>query len=244
MDVKQLIRTHLLGGLILLNFCLLTACATSDVSRDAEHRIDMAYADGANITRNLSDSHPMQGYKNASQIYQGAALGGLSGAITGASMTGMVGVVPGALGGAVFGGVLGAFVEQNSNQFDKIENRGGQVFLLGDQVMIVLPGEQIFRGISDRIQPRAYPLLNEVAKMISGYHSMMVKVAVSGYGNGQAEVELATTQDEANSIVNYLSYHADVRLISAVGLGGKHLVDVVGNEDNFRVEITLQNLPV
>ncbi len=251
MDAKIKAKKHwVYGSAINFIFCIficsaLGGCASSAVSRDAANRVDSAYERSSDIVRNdIIDGAPVEGFQNSSEIYQGAVLGGLTGAIAGGLYTsGTVGVIPGAIGGAVVGGVFGAFVEHHSNLIDQIENRGGQVFVLGDQVMIVLPSTQIFRGVSPVLQPRAYSTLDLVAKLISGYHSMLVKVAANSYGDGTREVELSASQEQADTVVKYLSRHADTRLISGVGYGGARLVDKRGANVNYRLEISLEKLP-
>ncbi|MDR3492491.1 MAG: hypothetical protein P4M12_10730 [Gammaproteobacteria bacterium] len=232
-------------------FCFLMAmlsvlqgCASSNISRGAANSVDTAYQHTASLTSDAGNTDIVDSYKNSSEIAQGAAVGSLVGAVAGGVTTGSAGVLPGALGGAVLGGVLGAFIEHQSSILDQLENRGGKVFILGDQVMIVLPSEQIFVGVSSGIRPQAYSTLNLVARMIGNYATMSVKVTAYTPGGGAPEVEQAVSQQQADSVVKYLGAHADTRLVTAVGCGWAHLIDKVGAEANYRLEITFEKLPV
>ncbi len=230
--------------LLLLISAVLQGCASSDVSRNAAMSVDSAYKRSDLLSSGAGDASPVNSYKNSSEIAQGATEGGLAGAVIGGATSGTIGILPGAVGGAVVGGVLGALVEHHSNIIDQIENRGGQVFVLGDQIMIVLPSVQIFRGISPSIRPQAYPTLDLVAQMIRGYATISVKVAAYTYGDGTPEIDLSVSQQQADNVVKYLGSRADTRLIHAVGYGGAHLIDKIGAEANYRLEITFEKLPV
>ena len=61
-------------------------------------------------------------------------------------------------------------------------------------------------------------------------------------------VNIALTQQQANSVVKYLwTRGLNTRLLSASGYGGTKLIAANKpdwNSDNYRVEITLEKLPV
>lgn len=222
----------------------LQGCASSEVSRDAASGVDAVYDNSSALVSNAGKSNPVDSYRNSSQIMQGAGVGSVVGAAGGAALVGSVGLIPGALGGAVVGGVLGAFVERNGTIMDRLDNRGCQVLVLGDHVMIIMPSEQIFRGLSSSIQPSAYTLLDLVAKMVKESPTMLVKVSAHTYGGGSSSVNSAISLQQANAVVKYLGPRSDTRLITAMGYGDSRPVDVPESGANYRLEITFEKLPV
>lgn len=236
---------------VFLTFLLLfflQGCASSDVSRGAASEADKAYLDADYALSHSEDDGMTDAYQNTSQTAKGVVMGGAAG-VGASSLNSGVSVIPGLAVGAIFGGALGAYIDSHTTLADKLENRGVKVIILGDQVMLVLPSVLVFNEMTPNIRSHAYSTLDLVAQFISCYPNMSVNVAAYTSASGSPEkVNLALTQQQAAAIVKYLWIKGvNTRLLSAAGYGGEKLVTAnkpEWNSDNFRVEITLEKLPV
>jgi outer membrane protein OmpA-like peptidoglycan-associated protein len=88
-----------------------------------------------------------------------------------------------------------------------------------------------------------------VASYINRYTKILVKISAYTNALGPKEVDLALSQQQADSISKFLlACGLDARLTYAVGYGGTHLVQKNsyswGASDNYRIEITLEKLYV
>lgn len=225
----------------------LQGCASSDVSRGASGEIQKTY-------QNVSDAFDSDGvslaesYQGTSQRTKGVMIGGATGAVVGGIASGWTGVLPGAVGGAIFGGALGAYIDSKTSLADQIINRGNKVIVLGDQILIVLPSERVFVEGTSTLQPYSYKTLDLVSQLISGYPNMSVKVAAYTGNNGPERISRSLTQEQANSVVKYLwRTKINTRMLYAEGGDGFKPVTVTDTDwsgANYRVEITLEKLPV
>ncbi len=224
-------------------FLLLTGCASSDLSRNSASEVDHVYNNAKNIG---SGQGPIGAYRNASQEVKGGLIGGAAGALVGTASS-AVGVVPGAIGGAVFGAAMGAYIDKHTNWHDRLDNAGGQVLVLGDQIKIILPSASLFNSMTGTLNASAYPTLDRVADYLRSLDKVSVKVAAYTNATGPERVNQELSQEQANSVSRYLwSRGVNARLMTAVGYGGSHLVsqnsyDWNGNE-NYRIEITVEKL--
>ena len=226
---------------------LLQGCASSSVSRDATNGFQSAYEGAGNMFNGSGDTSLPESFADSAQATKGALIGGATGAVAG-GMTSGIGVIPGAAGGAIFGGAIGSYIDSKTTLEDKIENRGAKAIILGDQILIILPSSKMFNDDSAEFSPYAYSTLDLVAQLISRYPNMSVKVAAYVNPVGSARVNMALTQEQANNVERYL-WRAGVktRMLYAAGYGGaKPIVQATleDSEENNRVEITLEKLPV
>ncbi|MCD6039402.1 MAG: yiaD 2 [Gammaproteobacteria bacterium] len=233
---------------IFLLFILLGGCASSDVSRGTASEADKAYLDADYALSHSESDGLTDAYQNSSQTSKGGVVGSLAG-VGVSSLNSGVGVLPGLGVGAIFGGALGAYIDSHTTLADKLENRGVKVIILGDQVMLVLPSVLVFNEMTSNIRSHAYSTLDLVAQFIGHYPNMSVNVAAYSSASGSPEkVNLALTQQQAAAVAKYLWIKGvNTRLLSSMGYGGEKLVTANKpdwNSDNFRVEITLEKLPV
>jgi intracellular multiplication protein IcmN len=229
-------------------FIFIQGCASSDVSRGAANEADKAYLDTDYALSHAESDGLPDAYQNTSQATKGAVMGSVAG-VGASSMNSGISLLPGLAVGAIFGGALGAYIDAHTTLADKLENRGVKVIMLGDQIMLVLPSVLVFNEMTSNIRSHAYSTLDLVAQFINHYPNMSVNVAAYTSESGSPEkVNLALTQQQAAAIVKYLWIKGiNTRLLSASGYGGGKLVAANKpdwNSDNFRVEITLEKLPV
>ncbi len=234
--------------LLALVFCVaLQSCASSDVSRNAETQFNSTYQNASSAFDGNS-INVAEAYQGSSQKTKGVLMGGTTGAIVGGIASGWAGVLPGAAGGAIFGGALGAYIDSKASVADQIINRGNKVIVLGDQVLIVLPSERVFAGGTPTLQPYAYKTLDLVSQLISGYPNMSVKVTAYTGNNGPERINRSLSQEQANAVVKYLwRTRINTRLLYAEGGDGSKPVTASTSDwagANYRVEVTLEKLPV
>lgn len=225
---------------------ILAGCASSAVQRDAASNIDLGVRNAKNLVS--GDSDISDAYQNSSQTTKGVLIGGAAGAVTGAVYSSSVGIVPGLAIGAILGGSYGAYIDANTTLRDKLENRGANVIVLGDQIMVVIPSARIFDAYSSTIKPRAYSTLDLLAKYVNSFTKMLVKVAVYTDDTGSNRVDLALSNQQAQQIEKYLvTTGIDARVLYAAGYGGTRLVTTncqAWDNDNYRIEVTLEKLIV
>ena len=120
--------------------------------------------------------------------------------------------------------------------------------ILCDQIMLVIPSSIPFNEQTSVLRHHAYSTLDLVAEFVNQYPNMTVKVAAYSSAFDPQRINLVLTQEQAEKIIRYLwNRGIDTRLLYAEGYGGINLVTQNTNDwssDNFRVEITLEKLPV
>lgn len=235
--------------LFLLLFCFLQGCASSDLSRQAAGNVDQTYDCLVGTACDAGTYDLAESYQNLSQTTKGILIGGIAGGVVGGASSG-VGVAAGSATGAILGGSIGAYIDAHSNLVDRLENRGVKVIVLGDQVMIVLPTNRIFNGVSSAFHSSASTTLDMVNQLIGCFVNISVRVtAYVDPAAGPEQINLSLTQQQAEKIGKYLWHHCQVsRIMYAVGCGGSRPVQRSTSNwlysDNNRIEITFEKLPV
>lgn len=230
--------------LILCCLCIVS-CASSAVSRDVASNVDAGFQNVRNLE---SDGSLSDSYQNSSQRVKGAILGGAAGALAGAVYTSSVGVIPGAAVGAIFGASYGSYIDANTNFKDQIENRGGAVVTLGDQVMIIMPSAHVFHTNTANIKPQAFSTLNLMAAFINKHIKTLVKISAYTGDTGSAKIDYALSTQQAEQLERYfVAEGVNARVLYAEGCGSSRLVQAVGSgwdSDNYRIEILFEKLYV
>lgn len=233
------------SGLVFFMSLVLAACASSNVERTSAHNVDMGMNNARNLA-NSGDTDLADTYQNATQATKGAMIGGTAGGIAGSFMTG-VGFIPGAVTGALLGGSYGSYIDSETTLQDKLENRGANVIVLGDQIMVVMDSSRLFNGMTAELKPSSYSTLTVLSQYINSYTKMLVKIAAYTDDVGNARVNQVTSQKQAEAVARYLqALGTDARLLVAEGYGGTNLIaknqENWGDSDNYRIEITLEKL--
>lgn len=240
-------KVGILSYVYLALICLLLAsCAASNVSRDTASNVDLGVRNAKNLFGSAVNGDISETYQNASSTAKGAVIGGLTGALVGTVSTG-VGVGLGTLTGAIVGATYGAYIDSFTTLEDALTNRGGQIIILGDQIMIVLPSARIFEYMTATIKGEAFSTLAMVGRYINRFVKTSVKVAVYTNDTGARPLDLALSQQQAESVAKFLlASGVNSRLLYAVGCGGTNLVVNTGlqwdGSDNYRIEITFEKL--
>jgi len=232
----------------LFMMAFIQGCAHSAVSREANSQVDTGYINTVNSVSSASEGHISDAYQNTSQTTKGVVLGAVGGALVG-SLTTAVGVLPGAASGAILGGAFGKYLDSYTTLADKLENRHVKVFVLGDQVMVVVASDQLFNGQNANIAPTSYSTLDLIAQLINTHHTEYVRVVAYSDSTLSNSVANALTREQANNVVKYLWRRGiNTRMLYAVGAGGSHIVTQSSLIDetsmNYRVEISFEKLPL
>jgi outer membrane protein OmpA-like peptidoglycan-associated protein len=235
---------------ILIGFLsfLLFGCASSTVTRSAADQVDSAYQASNDKLTHAGDDDPAEVFQNSPQTTKGALLGASAGAVTGVVFGGTAGLLPGAAGGAAIGGVIGAYVDTRTTLRDQLENRGVKVMVLGDQVRIIMPADQVFFGMSKNMIYSSRSTFDAIAKYINLYHTQLVSIDTYTNDTGDKQVNCIISQQQASTIQRYLWPLVNTRVLVAKGHGGSDLL-TANNKNwvegiNYRVEITFEKLPV
>lgn len=223
----------------------LSGCASSNVSRTAAENVDIGVENVENIAAagsNITDS-----YGNASQTTKGAILGGAAGAVAGA-LSSTIGVLPGTAIGVILGASYGRYIDMNATLKDQLINRGVNIVVLGDQILIVIPSARLFNPMSATITPQAYSTLYLVNMFINCFTKMLVRVSGYTADSGVCDVDIALSKLQAEHVADFLLHSGvNARVLYADGYGGSKLVvnNALGwDSDNYRIEITMEKLHV
>lgn len=227
----------------------LTSCASSNVSRDAAANVDTGFDNAKKMGSNMSSGDMVESWQNSSQVTKGAILGGTTGALVGGAASSSIGVIPGAVAGIIFGASYGAYIDSESSVADQLTNRGATIVEIGDQILLAVPSDRIFTGMTDTIKPQAYSTLDLVAAYVNSFTKMTVKISAYTDDIGEKSVNLALSQQQARRVARYLAASGvNARLLYAEGYGGTNLVEKNisdwGKSDNYRLEITMEKLEV
>ncbi len=233
--------------LTLLSCFILSGCASSDVSRDTASNIDT----GIQHTKDMmgGEGDIADAYQNSTQASKGLMMGGVAGAVTGAIYGGTTGAFEGAAIGAILGASYGSYIDSQTTLKDQLENRGVNVIVLGDQILIVIPSSRLFYPMTSTIKSHSYSTLELVAIYINTFTKTLVKVSAYTSDTQSPEAAVALTQQQAEQVSRTLQESGvDARLLYAVGCGSAHIVSPNqsdwGSSDNYRIEITLEKLYV
>ncbi|OGT55430.1 MAG: hypothetical protein A3F14_06505 [Gammaproteobacteria bacterium RIFCSPHIGHO2_12_FULL_43_28] len=245
---RGLLMTLLLALIVSVTLFTLSGCASSTVSRNVAGNFDVSKQSSRNLIEDITGTTIADTYQNTSQRTKGVILGGTAGAVTGSLVSGL-GVLPGAVTGLLLGASYGSYIDSHTTLKDRLINRGANVIVLGDQILIVIPSERIFYPMTSTIKPQAYSTLKLAAQYINRYIKMLVNVAVYTDSSGSSESDYELSQQQAQAVTKALSSNGiDARVLYAIGQGCSRLIDTssldwYGN-DNYRVEITLEKLYV
>lgn len=235
--------------LLIIFFCgLMASCASSDVTRDVTANIDTGVQNTSDMADGFTERHFADSYQNATQRSKGALVGGSAGAVTG-SIAGGIGAIPGAAVGALFGASYGSYIDQHTTLDDQLKNRGINIVMLGDQILIVIPSARLFKPYTSTLKTDSYSTFRHIASFINSYNKMLVKVSAHTAALGSSDVNYSLSQAQAESVSKMLQASGvDARVLYAMGYGGTHLVQRQSQawegNDNYRIEITLEKLYV
>lgn len=139
--------------------------------------------------------------------------------------------------------------EIRANMIDGLEEYGDvQVIREGENVRIVLRSDYVFSPNSANLRQPYKAVLKKVAKLLSTYSKINVKVAAYSDNQGKVDFLEGLTTRQAQVVANFLWNHGiDTRLLYAVGYNKLNSVDsnnsLSGQSYNRRVEVSFRYIP-
>lgn len=187
---------------------------------------------------------------DSSKVMTGVFVGGATGAAIGAVSTGVTVPVAAAMGGIVGGAIAMSMDEKQTPEqqlMDKLRRDKVQIIRIGEDYMLVLPGEDYFYANSSHFNENMYPALEDIAKFINLHDIETIKVA--GYTNDQGNEyrNLAMSRTQAQIVLSQLWYDG-VRpsFMYSIGYGSQYPIadnsNAEGQLTNDRVQITFRRL--
>lgn len=178
----------------------------------------------------------------------GAAIGATAGAGTMALAHAPTSAI---LLGGLGGGALGYYVTTLDFASGGLKQVGGQVYVQGDYVTIVIPTDNVFDSNSAELLPQATPVLNSVVAILNHYpnRNILISGNTSGFGTpkfqhhlSQARARQVATFLWANGINNFKGDTIETRDLTYVGYGNSFPIanDIRADSlrQNSRIQIT------
>jgi outer membrane protein OmpA-like peptidoglycan-associated protein len=177
---------------------------------------------------------------------QGAVLGGLIGAGSGAAIGrhghDTAGILIGTAAGALAGGLIGRYLDNQRKEIDAIPD--ATVTQQEDRLLVTFPGDVLFDTGSSTLSPGAQQRLASFAQTVSRYPESSLVVRGHTDSTGTLALNERLSQDRAESVRSYLvSQGVSSARVSALGMGSQYPVasnaNAAGRQQNRRVEIEI-----
>lgn len=181
-----------------------------------------------------------------SKTTQGAVLGGVVGAGSGAAIGrhghDTAGILIGTAAGAIAGGLIGHYLDNQSKELDAIPD--ATVTQQPDRLIVTFPGDVLFNTGSATLSAGAQQRLSSFAQTLNRYPESNLVVRGHTDSTGTMVLNERLSQDRAESVRNYLiSQGVAGNRISATGMGAQYPVanntNEAGRQQNRRVEIEI-----
>ncbi len=183
----------------------------------------------------------------ANRTQQGALIGGLAGAVTGAAASdksgkgALIGGAIGALGGAAIGNALD---RQEAELRAELQNDRVQITNTGDRLIVTLPQDILFPVDSAVVNSSLRGDLLTVADSLQNYPGSTVQVVGHTDNSGSAEYNQKLSERRANSVADVLmNGGVAYNRIRAFGRGEDQPIasnlTAEGKAQNRRVEIVI-----
>lgn len=136
-------------------------------------------------------------------VLAGAAAGALLGTLAGGDdrRNALIGAGVGALAG----GAVGNYMDRQEREFrERLRESGVTVRRVGDELVLIMPGNLTFPTDSAQIQPRFGPVLNDVADVLQTYPATYVDIIGHTDSVGSAEYNQTLSERRASSVASAL----------------------------------------
>jgi len=180
----------------------------------------------------------------------GAALGAAAGYFIGKGDAGdrRTRALIGAGIGGLAGGGVGYYMDRQESQLrQRLQASGVGVQRVGNDIILIMPGNITFATNSPDINARFYEVLNSVGLVLKEYDKTLVDVTGHTDSTGSLQLNQRLSQERAQSVAQYLvSQGVDGRRMLVSGAGPSQPVasnaTPDGRAQNRRVEIKLSPL--
>jgi outer membrane protein OmpA-like peptidoglycan-associated protein len=193
---------------------------------------------------------PYTGEEKTASATKGAAIGAGAGALLGI-LTGddskerRKRALIGAGVGAIAGGAVGNYMDQQEAELRRqLEGTGVGVTRVGDEIVLVMPGNITFETNSADLKPQFFGVLDSVALVAQKFDQTVVEVTGHTDSTGSAAYNQTLSEQRAATVATYLNNRGiDRQRILAFGRGlTQPIADnttAEGRALNRRVEIRL-----
>ncbi len=181
-----------------------------------------------------------------SKTTQGAVLGGLVGAGSGAAIGrhghDTAGILIGTAAGAVAGGLIGHYLDNQSQEIGQIPD--ATVTQQQDRLLVTFPGDVLFNSGSASLSPGAQQRLASFAQTLERYPESSIIVRGHTDSTGTMALNQRLSQARAENVRGYLiSQGVSGDRVTASGMGSQYQVasndTESGRQQNRRVEIEI-----
>lgn len=147
------------------------------------------------------------GCANMSNTQRGVGIGAVVGAIAGKG-TGdndKSRYVWGAALGALAGAAIGNYMDQQEAALrEELSDTGIDIVREGDQLKLIMPGRLTFDTASASLKPNFYPILDDVALILSDYDKTRLSIEGHTDSVGDEQYNQTLSVQRANSVALYL----------------------------------------
>ena len=133
----------------------------------------------------------------------GAAAGAAAGTLAGGDdrRNALIGAGIGALAGAG----VGNYMDRQERAFrERLRGSGVTVRRVGDELVLVMPGDITFATDSAVVEPRFDPVLNDVADVFMTYPATLIDIVGHADSRGSDAYNLALSERRANAVASAL----------------------------------------
>ncbi|MCP5431925.1 MAG: OmpA family protein [Alphaproteobacteria bacterium] len=197
---------------------------------------------------------PYTGEQKTSNTSKGAIFGALGGAVVGALTNTSSGTqaarnaLIGAGVGALAGGAVGNYMDrQEAALRQRLAQTGVGVRRVGNDILLVMPGNITFKTDSSDVNSSFYPVLSDVSLVLKEFDKTTVEVMGHTDSDGSDAYNESLSQKRANSVSQYLvSQGVMPQRLVVIGYGETRPVapntTPDGKQQNRRVEIQISPL--
>ncbi|MEE2002076.1 OmpA family protein [Alkalimonas sp. MEB108] len=139
---------------------------------------------------------------------RGAAIGAVAGAIAGKATANRSNkrMVIGAAVGALAGAAVGSYMDNQEKALrEELSGTGVRVHREGDNLRLEIPSQLTFAINRADIQPQLYPVLNDIARVLSNYDKTMLIISGHTDDTGPYDFNMRLSLQRADSVSSYLA---------------------------------------
>lgn len=128
--------------------------------------------------------------------------------------------------------------QQRATLANALTSIGATVYLIGDDINIIIPAHTVFVGQGANLYHNANTIFKQIVALANCYPNVMIKIAAYTYNSGNVLRDQALTQEWAQVAARNLWQRGiNTRLLYAVGRGACDNVSKGNKAINSRLEI-------
>lgn len=139
---------------------------------------------------------------------RGAAIGAVVGAVAGKTTANRSNkrMVIGAAVGALAGAAVGSYMDNQEKALrEELSGTGVKIHREGDNLRLEIPSQLTFEINRSDIRPQLYPVLNDIARVLSNYDKTMLIISGHTDDTGPYDFNMRLSLQRADSVSSYLA---------------------------------------